>query len=93
MKFTPRPARPDEATGLHRAYAQYRWGDKADGQWWLMLDVPQSTDRGEAQREASRIRVAARRWGQRNGLVAESRRRNSGRQVWIRFVSREEMTE
>ena len=86
MKFTPTPAPPEVAAELAKRhpYTDYRWAEKTDGRFWLMY-ADDDADDADARRAAHRIGTAARTWAKRNGQIAQVRRADNGRRVWVRF--------
>jgi hypothetical protein len=61
------------------------WPKIADGEWWLIRDIPETTWSGDAY-ENNRYRVAARAWAKRHGFTVETRTARKGKELYMRFI-------
>jgi hypothetical protein len=51
----------------------------------LVHNQPEQDDMA-AGRAANRIKVGTRRWAKRHGYARNMRRKNGGREIWVRFT-------
>jgi hypothetical protein len=62
------------------------WSPYADGQWWLIYEGSPGDPVADHLRAFGRIKAGSRRWADRRGYIRETRRRENGRRVWVRFM-------
>jgi hypothetical protein len=85
----PRRAYPEEYADLATAhYGRYEidWAPHADGEWWLVHDGPESMPKADRLRAFERVKKTSGRWARKYGYTREIRRRENGRQIWVRFT-------
>jgi hypothetical protein len=66
----------------------YGWAAIADGEWWLMRDVPPEV-LSQHGPECAKIRVSAIGWAKRHGYTCETRRTHGGARFYVRFIETE----
>lgn len=88
MTITPRPTPANETPVRRRApRTTYDWGLVVPNTWQRWLETTEEVDNVEAMKRCTRVRVAAKWFADHHGYRLESRRRDYGRILDLRFVT------